>query len=485
MGISKLIIILLALLLFFDKSENKDSNFSEDYIRTCFEKSVFYLGINNDSSYYYIEKTIRLSEQSGNEKGIFMGNYAKFEYYIQQEDWVKAVTHVRAFINFADKATREKIWLKLGNIYFYNDLFDISKDYYQRAMKSEDNLVKASSMSNLGSIYIEQHRTDSAFAYLEEALNIFMTQEENSPEIEQNIAITKLNLARIFITKGNLQTAMDLLQDNEFFFIKTKDDYNLALTYNGFADCYLQQGNIQEASSFFEKACIITDTLNAYYLKVIIYPKMSEFQQKKGRVKKALHYLMLSYSANLSQLQVRNELVALYVNEKMNEKKDYQNMSIWSGLFWKYFFFIMAGLLLGTFIILIKRRKKQKTTIREKNDGNEPMLTEPIYSPGSAEYENYSELRKMKIITEDDIHRFTELFIELHSEYYYKVKMNYRFLSGGDMLQMMFLKLEMTNKDASAKLGISVEGVKRAKQRLSKKLDLDSTRGLKEFISRI
>jgi DNA-binding NarL/FixJ family response regulator len=91
------------------------------------------------------------------------------------------------------------------------------------------------------------------------------------------------------------------------------------------------------------------------------------------------------------------------------------------------------------------------------------------------------ELHRKKILTNDDWIEYLHSFAELHPGFYTYIK-HIKGISEGDQRQLVFIKLGFSLKEASYLMGISVEGVKRARQRLTKKLGLTDASRLKDFV---
>jgi DNA-binding CsgD family transcriptional regulator len=93
-------------------------------------------------------------------------------------------------------------------------------------------------------------------------------------------------------------------------------------------------------------------------------------------------------------------------------------------------------------------------------------------------------LRTMKILRDEDWVYYKTLFSEVYSSFYNKM-MSIPDLSEGDRRQVLLLKMGYTHKMSADVLGISTEGIKRARQRLARKLNLLDASKLEEYIQKL
>jgi predicted transcriptional regulator len=90
-------------------------------------------------------------------------------------------------------------------------------------------------------------------------------------------------------------------------------------------------------------------------------------------------------------------------------------------------------------------------------------------------------LRETKILTDADWKEYNRVFQEIYPSFKNSIK-DYEDLSTGDKRQLIFLKLGLEQSEIAHLMGISPVSAKKAKQRLSKKIGLDTTRDLSRFI---
>ncbi|MEO6758783.1 MAG: hypothetical protein ABIO24_04955, partial [Saprospiraceae bacterium] len=87
-----------------------------------------------------------------------------------------------------------------------------------------------------------------------------------------------------------------------------------------------------------------------------------------------------------------------------------------------------------------------------------------------------------RILTEADWASFKIYFEKAHPGYLLRLRSNYPALSEGEERLFLFIKLNLTTKEAASILGISAESVKKARNRLRKKIELEEEVLLEEFI---
>jgi DNA-binding CsgD family transcriptional regulator len=94
------------------------------------------------------------------------------------------------------------------------------------------------------------------------------------------------------------------------------------------------------------------------------------------------------------------------------------------------------------------------------------------------------ELENRKILINEDWEKYIEIFNVLHPNFLDNVLIKYPNLTEGDKRQLIMVKLDYSRAKAALILGISPASVKRAKQRLARKLNLKDITELKDFVER-
>lgn len=73
-------------------------------------------------------------------------------------------------------------------------------------------------------------------------------------------------------------------------------------------------------------------------------------------------------------------------------------------------------------------------------------------------------------MTDDSWKKFKKLFTKVPPAFFHDVRNQYPQLTGTDVRLLALLKLSINNREMAGMLGITTDGVKKAKQRLRKKM---------------
>ncbi|WP_332914475.1 hypothetical protein [Algoriphagus boritolerans] len=96
-----------------------------------------------------------------------------------------------------------------------------------------------------------------------------------------------------------------------------------------------------------------------------------------------------------------------------------------------------------------------------------------------------AELSQQTILTEDDWLRFKLLFDKIYPVFFQKLKKNSVDITVAEQRIAALTRLELSSKQMAAMLGISVDSVHKARQRLRHRLQLDPVTNLDEYIAGI
>ena len=94
---------------------------------------------------------------------------------------------------------------------------------------------------------------------------------------------------------------------------------------------------------------------------------------------------------------------------------------------------------------------------------------------------NQDELINMRIIKEGDWSKFKILFNSVYSNFMKKLLNKFPNLTEGEKRQILLLKLGFSLNQTADVLGISYNSVKKARQRLAKKINLNNAEMLNNF----
>ncbi|WP_081475394.1 LuxR C-terminal-related transcriptional regulator [Croceivirga radicis] len=138
--------------------------------------------------------------------------------------------------------------------------------------------------------------------------------------------------------------------------------------------------------------------------------------------------------------------------------------------------------------VKIKQNELTNTTlnIAKKNEimlemKNLLLMNKEKFS-NSKRYQSYIKKLDQSIEDADDWNKFEFHFNELHDDFFEKLLKEYPSLTPKDLRLCAYLKMNLTSKEIAPLMGISVRGVEIHRYRLRKKLNLDSSENLSNFL---
>jgi len=208
------------------------------------------------------------------------------------------------------------------------------------------------------------------------------------------------------------------------------------------------------------------------------------------------HYYMALAAARDKSIDYINHTVSqfddvLLLNLSSIKLPDSFNL-LWVHYFTVILLFVSNVSLLLLFYVLFKRNRKKGNILNGKgtdvsgglsfdNRGNfdvqalghdHPLMRFDYDSLNVLENRKHLMLQ-MNLRADDKWEMFQKWFNELFPNFYLNLQNRFPGLTPSDYRLLSLMKLNLKNKDMALRLGISIEGVKKSKQRLRKKLNLD------------
>lgn len=103
-------------------------------------------------------------------------------------------------------------------------------------------------------------------------------------------------------------------------------------------------------------------------------------------------------------------------------------------------------------------------------------------SKNARQYQKIINNINLDINNDSNWEQFRSYFEDVHKDFNSKVMRYYPDLSNNDLRLMSLLKMNLSSKEIANILNISVEGVKKARYRLRKKLNLNTEESLQELV---
>jgi len=339
---------------------------------------------------------------------------------------------------------------------------------YETAAAHKDSFYMSLAHGNLGYTYYLQEEYDKALPLLYADYTGSIRAGETGSAT--NAALT---LAAVYIKKGQLATAEKYLAFSRGFVYDSRIVSVLKFWYE---DLY----NLSRAKDDYKNIGLYADSLLVYRDSVSAMRDKKTFNQEVLKLETERHM------NEVSQLESRRKQQILLRN------------SLLVGL---VLLAIIA--LLGVNRQLLKRNKEKELAqqqlhfaeqeltnyiqkLQEKNDLLVQLRDEIDQENNSHERAGHiNKLLAATILTEEDWKNFQQLFEKVYPGFFIRLKEKMPDLSATDTRLLALAKLKLLPKDMAPMLGVGYEAVKKARQRLRKKINLPEEGGLEELVGLI
>jgi len=221
---------------------------------------------NNDSSFYFYDKSLKTFERLNHKKGIAQVWVGMSAIYTEKHEWNLAIQYL-----------------------------DQSAEYFRQ---EEDYRNMGIVYHNKGNIHANIGNYGNANDHYEKALHFFRRAEDSSA-----VAATLASMVRIPMNQGDYTKCLELLRSALLILEQppVKDSYNLAVAYGNLGAVLLKLDKNQEASFVIKKTLEITERLKYPDLYLNTLFNISAVYQTKGAKSEALTYLerAIKFSSDL------------------------------------------------------------------------------------------------------------------------------------------------------------------------------------------
>lgn len=431
-------------------------------------------------------------------------------------------------------ALRASIYNQLGRLYSFFKKREEAFKYLNTALKINQGLVEKGLLDDselgynyylLGATYRELGEPELAKMYLD-SISI-----GNSSRVDR-VGIPYLNFEKAFVLSQENQNteALELFQEIEPWFIENRPSY-LVLVYTYWGDAYASES---ESEKLYLNALDASGKYNSHLDFIpLIHERLAKLYQRRGDFEKALANLQRAKEIdaqffdsrsekNRSLLEIKDEFrlekerqERVIQNQRMAqlEQEDEILLLQWIILAGALVFLILIGLIYLR--QLRARHKAEKQLIQRSKEleiqkakellelKNKELATSALQLVEKDEFlkeiknrlkgengnikttEINQVLKSISHSNQNNWEEFKLRFTSVNEKFYNKVTNQYPKLSQADQKICALIKLNFSSKEMARLLGISVESVHTTRYRLRKKMGLDRSVNLEEFIANL
>ena len=422
-------------------------------------------------------------------------------------------------LDLADKKNYKRIaaiYQGLGILYDDASKYTVSDSCYLVALKIYQNHNDSSGIvdiyNNIAVVEIDRKNYQKAIGILEDALS-YSKSNYHSILILNNIGESYLNLDKNEKAKQYYLTAYQLSKSIDLPHVESVMNINLA-------DVYLKINMIDSSSHHINNALVIIQKHNYILLELEVLKIEAEILKAQGDTEKSYivyqNYMLLNDSIN--NIEKYNELNDL--DEKRLREKQTKELALietqhknWG---MKVYLFLSLSILIifiALFFIIkqlkkikVEKKKAQSFKAKSKNLTDEikykdkelenfahhiniknellEELKTKIKNTGDSAIEAKLLINK-NLNLEKDKKEFYQKVDQLHDAFFLKLETKYPQLTERDLQFAALLVVGMPSKEISGTLNISLEGVKKARYRIRKKMGLSRKESLTEMLSQV
>jgi hypothetical protein len=497
-------------LSYLHKSSNKKSHILYcAFLANGF--SVFFDRINNRSEHYFL-KSIEEAKKLNDPALIIWTqlNYSQYLYYYCQID--KLIPIVLKTMEESNQLDPTEMILPGENFKFFGWIMSTVEDnsaisFYKKSMQymEKSSSESAGVLNAIGNCYLRNKDLANAMRY-------FNQSETVALKIGDSIRYAKIlgDKALVYEKKGNLKDAAHFLKQDISYSQKFKIDKNEMYASILLARILLKLKKTTQVEKILARAGTIASSKSYYRssLKEIIELKLLVLNGKNPEKELLLRRQLKLIEEYLLKTNGNSVLQRSYW---LIQKKKYENdtkkirLQLVQGEKMKtLYIFILLLTIVISFITYNSLNKK--LNVKKIKLEDDRLLFEKMLKDANSDINIYAEYLKNKnkkisileneleeiknsnsiqleeekvklqevlnshLMTDENWNTFKREFIKQHSSFYNVLMENFPQLKESNLKIIMLQKLDFNNYEMSNLLGVTIDAIKKSKQRLKKKL---------------
>ncbi len=477
-------------------------------------------GFNARSIYYY-DKVISLAQQAGMQaetayyifrKGQFFQTFK--QYVPAYQDYLKAYDIYKT-VGFENVADISDFFRTVAGFLYDAGDFDAAKTYLLQALRYYNDPVqikRVDILNTIGLICRSQRDYPEALKYFNQALQI---AQQN--HIGVWVIIVNGNIGSVYFLEKDYKKALPLIQADYKGSLQYNERRNAAMAMLRLVKISIAAGDFKTANLRLDSAKALMDNeliflpqwIDWYNLKAAMYDQTGQpalaagyhtkYELAKDSLEKrndilALEGIKLKWEADKHQAEVSR-----LENQQREEVRKRNTLLVVIGLL------LVISILVYNRQNLVRKRdkalfeKQEALLLLEKAKAEEELLkarleledyTKSLMQKNNLIEKHKAEIEKLKriagpvdlerlgqleqlmqahIMTNENWLEFRKLFNTVHNGFFSRLNQLFTNLTETDIRILTLLKLGLKNREMANMLGVTIEGIKKSKQRLHKK----------------
>lgn len=429
-----------------------------------------------------------------------------FEYFLKANNMIKK-------IGYKNYPAAGKHLYDIGFMYYDFTNFTKAKEYLLESVKYRTPIEKdmIDHYNTVGLVYRELHEHDSAIFYFNKTIEL---AKEFRDTVWTGIATG--NVAYIYYFQKKYDEALPMFLMDYEISRKYKDWGSLTSALTSISFIYIRQKKVKEAAetlsildSVIGKIDKAPTLMSYYHAKAKFYSLTKDFAKAYQYLDSAWTHYGQFVRRNDAQgimqaeqkVEVEKHLADIKLLETERDKQRLQRNTVIAGA-------ILLVIIAFQFINRLRVRQKRNLemladartqlkhyieSIREKNRLIEDFKLEiakvntvvPVWESHPEQEEIIHKLQHSTILTDDDWDEFRHLFDKAHKGFFAKVKLSYPNFTNAEIRLLALTKLNLSRKEMAQMLGISPDSIKKTRQRIKRKLNLEEDETLDELVLKL
>lgn len=435
---------------------------------------------------------------------------------------LKEVLHtVRIFQTLKNNVRLADSYNMLGGIETQLGNYRKSIEYNQLALKiyqdQNDQIYIAQALNDIGNTYFYLKEYDEAISYLLQSAEI--SRQMGSKNIEST---NYYNLGKVYLSQKLYGQAEEVLLKGLRIAEETQNSIKTIEASNILGQCYVEMGKPDLSLPYLKRAIELAGQTGsqeaqkqAYFYRSMARETMGNtvgaledfkaytrlekiiFNADKSRQIEELRTL---FDLETKENEIKIQQNAIQLLEQKSQISRLQKILLGSGLF-------LLSLTLGLGWYAFRQKMKKNELEKQKMDAelhfksrelttkalhlakkNETLENLLLITQRINETDNQSGYQDLIKTISSDLRddkgwdTFAKFFEEVHPDFFSKAALLYPDLSPGEYRLMALIKMNLSSKEMANILHISLPGIKKARQRLRKKMGLETGDSLEKVV---